>query len=65
MFKLKKYLLFFFNYNLFIFNFNLIIFYFYLFYFRAGNVFAIGRGKKTWISLPPAQGLWLNALEDK
>lgn len=21
---------------------------------RAGNIFAIGKGKKTWISLPPA-----------
>jgi len=32
---------------------------------RSGNIFVIGKGKKSWISLPPTQGLWLNALEEK
>jgi len=32
---------------------------------RASNIFALGKGKKPWITLPPAQGLWLNALEEK
>lgn len=32
---------------------------------RAGNIIVLGKGKKPWISLPAAQGIWLNALEEK
>jgi small subunit ribosomal protein S4e len=32
---------------------------------RTTNIFVLGKGKQPWISLPPANGLWLNALEEK
>eukprot|EP01017_Pseudomicrothorax_dubius_P025168 TRINITY_DN2686_c0_g1_i1.p1 TRINITY_DN2686_c0_g1~~TRINITY_DN2686_c0_g1_i1.p1 ORF type:complete len:263 (-),score=86.43 TRINITY_DN2686_c0_g1_i1:1315-2103(-) len=32
---------------------------------RIGNVFVIGRGKKSWISLPKDEGIWLSALEEQ
>jgi len=32
---------------------------------RISNIIILGRGKQSWISLPSAHGLWLNALEEK
>ena len=30
-----------------------------------GNIMVIGKGKKSWMSLPKEQGLYLSALEKK
>lgn len=32
---------------------------------RLSNIFVLGKGKQSWISLPSANGLWLSALEEK
>lgn len=32
---------------------------------RISNIFTLGRGKQSWISLPPANGIWLTALDEK
>jgi len=32
---------------------------------RKGNVFAIGKGKKPWITLPRGNGLYLTTLEER
>ena len=32
---------------------------------RMGNIMVIGKGKKSWMSLPKDKGLYLSALEKK
>jgi len=32
---------------------------------RISNIIILGRGKQSWISLPPAHGLWLTAIDEK
>jgi len=32
---------------------------------RKGNVFVLGKGKKSWISLPKENGLYLSVLEER
>jgi len=32
---------------------------------RIGNIFVIGKGKKSWISLPKGNGIYLSPLEAK
>jgi len=32
---------------------------------RKGNIFLLGKGKKSWIELPSDHGLYLTALEER